>query len=170
MEYRIVVKPAFKFIGYALETSTADGRNQREIPAFWQRYIANRGWEQIPNAVRRDTPVELGICADMNMETCTFTYLIGMETESFDNAPDDLVCREFPEAEYAVFTTPKATRAEFVPTIQATWKAIFEEWFPRSGYEHAGTAEIEWYDDRSGPNAGDEQQIDIYIPIRRKGG
>lgn len=170
MDYRIETKPAFKLIGYALETSCVEGRNLKEIPAFWQRHIENEGWKRIPNAAYPDRPVELGISTDMNMESGVFTYLIGMEVNHFDNVPDDLVCREFPEAEYAVFTTPKAERQKFSLTIQATWKAIFEEWFPHSGYEHAGGPEIEWYDERSGPNAGDEQQMDIYIPIKRSAG
>lgn len=167
MEYRIVKKPAFKFVGYAIRTSNEDGRSNREIPAFWQRHIESKGWERIPHAVHKDKPVELGICTDMKMDDSEFTYLIGMEVERFDDVPQDLVCREFPEAEYAVFTTPKATLETFTSTIQATWKAIFEEWFPHSGYEYAGTIEMEWYDDRSGPDAGDEQQMDIYIPVRR---
>jgi len=168
MEYRIETKPAFKFIGYALQTTCVDGQNLRDIPAFWQRHIAAEGWRRVPNAIHKDRPVELGICTDMNVDTGEFTYLIGMEAEYFEGVPEDLVCREFPEAEYAVFTTPKATREQFSPTIQATWSAIYGEWFPHSGYEHAGGPEIEWYDERSGPDAGDEQQMDIYLPVKRK--
>ena len=35
MEPQIVTKSAFKVAGYELKTSTRDGANMREIPAFW---------------------------------------------------------------------------------------------------------------------------------------
>ncbi|WP_123041848.1 AraC family transcriptional regulator [Cohnella candidum] len=166
MDYRIVDKPAFKWIGYALETTSEEGQNHRDIPAFWQHYISNRLGSRIPNAANS---AELGICTDFDMETCKFTYLIGMEAERFDNVPEDLVCREFPGVTYAVFTTPKAKPEDFPKTIQATWASIFGEWFPHSGYEHAGAAEFELYDERSNPEVDGFQQMDIYIPIKRKG-
>jgi AraC family transcriptional regulator len=168
MDYRMVTKPGFKLIGYGLETSSQDGRNLQEIPAFWQRYLADKGWERIPNAVFRDSPVELGICTDFDMENGSFTYVIGMEAEHFEGVPDDLVCREFPEATYAVFTTPKVAQEQFSSSIQATWKSIFEEWFPHSGYEHAGAAEFEWYDQRAHADKNEQLQMDIYIPVRKK--
>ncbi|WP_235947530.1 AraC family transcriptional regulator [Paenibacillus glycinis] len=166
MDYRIAKKPAFKVIGYELQT-TNDGENLKEIPAFWQEYLKN-GWEKkIPNRVHADSPVELGICHGFDMDAGTFLYLIGMEATDFDNVPDGLICREFGEAEYAVFSTPKVPEEQFSPSIQSTWQAIFGEWFPHSGYEHAGKPEFELYDERCGP--GNELwQMDIYVPVKRK--
>jgi AraC family transcriptional regulator len=167
MEYRIVTKPAFKVIGYELRTSTCNGENLQKIPAFWQEYLQN-GWShRIPNRVHRESPVELGICHSFDMESGTFTYMIGMEVEHFEGVPDDLVCREFMAAEYAVFTTPKVPHEQFSSSIQSTWKSIFEEWFPHSGYEHAGTPEFELYDERCHPDRP-EVQMDIYIPVKRR--
>ncbi|WP_308637498.1 AraC family transcriptional regulator [Paenibacillus silvisoli] len=168
MEYRLVTKPAFKVIGYELQTSTNDGENHRQIPAFWQEYLKN-GWSpRIPNRIHKDSPVELGICHGFDMASGQFKYLIGMEAEHFENVPEDLVCREFDAAEYAVFSTPKVTPDQFSNSIQSTWGSIFGEWFPHSGYEHAGTSEFELYDYRCGP--GNELwQMDIYVPVKRKG-
>ncbi|TJY42703.1 AraC family transcriptional regulator [Cohnella pontilimi] len=168
MEYRIVTKPAFKLIGHALETCTQEGKNHEDIPAFWQRYIANKGWERIPNAVHRENPVELGVCTDFDMEKGTFLYVIGMEAEHFEGVPDDLVCREIPEATYAVFTTPLVPRDQFPASIQSTWMSVFNEWFPHSGYEHSGEVEFEWYDERSNSQKHDLVQMDIYIPVKKK--
>ena len=167
MDYRLETKPAFKVIGYEIQTTGA-GENVKEIPEFWQTYIQN-GWSKsIPNRLHSDKVVELGICHRFNMEDGTFYYLIGMEAESFDDVQEGLVCREFGEAEYAVFTTPAVPEGQFLPSIQTTWHAIYNEWFPHSGYEHAGKPEFELYDERCGP--GNEQwQMDIYIPIKRKG-
>lgn len=167
MEYRIITKPAFKVVGYEIRTSTNNGENLQQIPAFWQQYLKN-GWSKsIPNRIHPDSPVELGICHSFDMDSGTFTYLIGMEAEHFEGVPDGLVCREFMSAEYAVFTTPKVPHDQFSPSIQSTWKSIFAEWFPHSGYEHAGTPEFELYDERCHPDKPDAQ-MDIYIPIKHK--
>ncbi|MBP3965400.1 AraC family transcriptional regulator [Paenibacillus lignilyticus] len=167
MNYRIETKPAYKVIGYELTTSTNDGENQRQIPAYWQEYLKN-GWAgRIPNRVHKDNPVELGICHSFDMATGSFKYLIGMEAETFDNVPEDLVCREFGAAEYAVFTTPKVPSEQFSNSIQSTWGAIFGEWFPHSGYEHSGAAEFELYDYRCHPDQ-ELVEMDIYVPVKRK--
>ncbi|KIL37621.1 AraC family transcriptional regulator [Cohnella kolymensis] len=170
MDYRIVTKPAFKLIGYELRTTSEEGQNNKEIPAFWQRYLEERKGERIPNAVHKDSVVELGLCTDFEMDTSRFSYIIGMEAEHFGNVPEDLVCREFPEATYAVFTTPKARHEDFVSSIQSTWMTIFGEWFPHSGYEHSGGPEFEWYDERCHQDKHELLQIDIYIPVKKKEG
>ena len=172
MQYRIEKKPAFRVIGYALRTSHVDGRNHREIPAFWQQYLANRWWETIPVASRGEEAFELGICHDFDMQTGEFTYLIGMEChpgQPEEPLAEPLVSSSFPEATYAVFTTPAVPHAEFSFSIQATWKAIFEEWFPHSGYEHAGGAEFELYDRRSNAQKNELVQMDIYISVKPQG-
>jgi AraC family transcriptional regulator len=168
MDYQLKTKPAFKLIGYELKTSCREGENSREIPAFWSSYLQEKKSIRIPNRVQTDSQVELGICTDFNMETGDLTYIIGMEATDFEGVPTDLVCREFPEARYAVFTTPMITQDQFVASIQSTWRSIFEEWFPHSGYEHAGGAEFELYDDRCNPSKNELIQMDIYIPIKEK--
>jgi AraC family transcriptional regulator len=115
-----------------------------------------------------ESPVKLGICTDFNLENGEFTYIIGMEVTDFDAVPAELVCREFPEARYAVFNTPKVTPDLFSSSIQHTWRAIFEEWFPHSDYEHAGSAEFELYDERSHSDKNELVQMEIYIPIKER--
>ncbi|PWK06664.1 AraC family transcriptional regulator [Tumebacillus permanentifrigoris] len=160
----IVTKSAFKLIGYALETNCNEGQNHVEIPAFWQRYMNEKLGDHIPNKLRPD--VELGVCANFQPETGVLTYVIGFEADSFDNVPEGMVCYTIPEATYAVFTTPPASDAEFGQTIQQAWGQAFSEWFPTSGYEHAGTSEFEWYDKRCWSES--DKQMDIYIPIAKK--
>ncbi len=167
MNYRTVTKPAFKVIGYELKTSTNNGENFQQIPAFWQNYLKNSWSQNIPNRIHKDSSIELGICHRHNMESGEFSYIIGMEAESLEGIPEGLVGHEFLGAEYAVFTTPKVPMEQFSPSIQSTWKAVFEEWFPHSDYEHAGTPEFELYDERCHPDKS-LVQMDIYVPIKRK--
>lgn len=164
MKPTIVTKPAFKVIGYALETSVNEGRNHVDIPAFWQHYLREQLWKNIPNKVRPD--VELGICGSFVPETGALTYIIGYEVDTFEGLPEGLVTYTVPEATYAVFTTPKCAEADFPASIQSTWASIYQNWFPTSGYEHDGKPEMEWYDDRCRKDT--DLEMDIYLPIMKK--
>jgi AraC family transcriptional regulator len=167
MDYRIETKPGFDLVGYALETSFKDGRNTKEIPVFWQDYLKKDLGEKIPNRLHEDEFIELGLCTDYNLDTGTFTYIIGMEAASLENVPSNMVARSFPETTYAVFTTPKVKEEEFPTSIHQTWKKIFAEWFPHSGYEHAGMFEFERYDEKCHADKNELLQIEIYIPVKK---
>ncbi|HEY5467039.1 MAG TPA: helix-turn-helix domain-containing protein, partial [Clostridia bacterium] len=79
MEPKILEKPAAKIAGYALRTTSVDGKNNREIPAFWMAYL-NDGRMQalhgVPGIVSHN---ELGLCVGTNMDTGEFDYVIGVE-------------------------------------------------------------------------------------------
>jgi AraC family transcriptional regulator len=67
---------------------------------------------------------------------------------------------EIPGGLYALFRTPVSTHADFVNTIERTWKYIQTEWLPQSGYRRRGHYEFECYLEQS--RAFSEK---IYIPI-----
>lgn len=161
MEYRIETYPAMRIIGYAIQTTTADGLNSTEIPAFWQAYMRDQLGAKVPGKKRPE--VELGVCTTLD-ENGTFRYIIGFETDDNTEVPEGMVDYTIPEATYAIFTTPPADRADFTDSIQSTWNKIFSEWFPTSGYEQAYAPDFEWYDQRCWPDKG--QQMDIYIPVQ----
>ena len=164
MDMKLIKKPAFHIMGYDLKTRNTNGENNREIPKFWQHYIQNNLGAQIPNPLHQNQ--ELGLCTDYNTTTGEFVYMIGMEVAEETQAPEGLSYRSFPEMEYAVFTTPKASEENFTQSIQQTWVEIFSKWFPDSGYEHNGKVEFELYDERC--YGKDNKQIDIYIPVQKK--
>nr|WP_276203862.1 GyrI-like domain-containing protein [Fictibacillus enclensis] len=146
-----------------MKTTSEDGRNLKDIPVFWQDYLRDPQMRKaIPN--KKHPSVELGICTNFNPDNGTFSYFICSEVTTAENAPSGLVLKHIPETKFAVFTTPSVPDDEFSNSIQATWRFVFKEWFPSSGYEHAGGLEIEWYDERSANP--DSMQMDILIPIK----
>jgi AraC family transcriptional regulator len=88
-----------------------------------------------------------------------FSYIIGSEVTHTDNVPDDMVSREILEANYAVFTA----RGTMPDSIQNMIKYIYQEWLPKSKYQHAHSPEFELYDERS--DDSENAEVDIYIPI-----
>ena len=101
------------------------------------------------------------------MASGKFIYCIGVEVGSYDGLSEELYQREVPAATYAVFSTPPAARAVFVDSIQNTWRYIYNEWLPTSGYEYTeGCADFERYGEAC---MGDENlTIDICIPIAKR--
>lgn len=167
MQPKIVFRPSCKIAGFELQT-TADGSNQREIPAFWDRYFAENWCSVLHQQINPVSHHELGICFPSDPATGRFSYVIGVEVENYDRVPAELFRAELPAATYAVFTTPPADRAngQFSAAIQGTWQYIWDEWFPSSGYEYAaGAVDFELYDERSSGDTG--LVMDIYVPIRR---
>lgn len=109
-----------------MKTSNKEGKNLKDIPVFWDRYLQNNLASNITNRKHTDQYVELGMCTDFNLEAGDFTYIIGMEVTGFDGVSNELAQRTFPEATYAVFTTPKVPHKDMVSSLQQTWKSIFQ--------------------------------------------
>ncbi|RLC58612.1 MAG: hypothetical protein DRH89_00625 [Candidatus Cloacimonadota bacterium] len=63
--------------------------------------------------------------------------------------------------EVAVFTHEGS-----LDNLSETYKYIYEEWLPKSGYELADGDEVEWYDSRFKYDSADSQ-MDIHIPIKK---
>ncbi len=166
MEPRIYTKPTAKIAGLSIRTSSVDGRNNREIPAFWMSSMQDGSLDKLHALHGVLSHSELGLCVQVNMETGEFDYVIGLEVADLTAVPDTFYKMELPECTYAVFTTPPAEPAEFSKTIQGTWMFIYSEWFPSSGYEFAaGHPDFEHYGMEPGK---DKQTCDIYIPIVKK--
>ncbi|MCQ6563171.1 AraC family transcriptional regulator [Paenibacillus mendelii] len=169
LEPKIITKPGIGIIGYALETTFEGNRKKREIPAFWAHFNVEGLEARLYELINPKEHGEFCICFPPNLETGSFTYVIGVKSDSFDSAVEGMFTGTVPEATYAVFTTPPADYADggFVQAIAGTWRYIYEEWFPGSGYEFApGKVDFEFYDERCHSQTG--AVMEIYIPIIKR--
>ncbi len=164
MQYRIEQVPSMRILGFSLQTSTVEGENHKDIPAFWQKYMREQWASRVPGKLHPN--VELGVCTTVD-EDGTFRYIIGFEVDETAEVQEGLTEFRIPPATYAIFTTPPAGEADFTSSIQQTWDEIFTNWFPSSGYEQVAAPDFEWYDERCWPKEG--KQIDIYIPVQPAG-
>jgi AraC family transcriptional regulator len=101
----------------------------------------------------------LGICVDKSKAKSNhIDYWIAAAHEG--ETPDRFEKMEVPAAKWAVFEVHGA----MPDAMQKAWKQIFSEWFPSSGYEHAGTPELEVYpeEDASSPDFYSE----VWIPVK----
>lgn len=163
VEPQIMVRPACKIAGYELKTTCIDGKNFKEIPAFWASMTPEH-FTTLHNRLHVAHHSELGICFPPDKETGNFSYVIAMEVHDHEGVPQDMFRGELPEATYAVFAVPEAESTqspEFSQAIQGTWKYIYDTWFPGSGYEFAeGKVDFERYYEGA--------KVEVYIPIVKK--
>ncbi len=161
MDYRIVEKNAFQVIGKAIETTSVEGENSRDIPKFWQESNQNGTVDRLISLAGRPDAI-LGICMDMVMENSTFTYMIAVDNKTGVEAPEGFVVREIPAHTWAVFTSI----GPMPHAIQEIWRRVFQEWFPATGYEHAGGSEMELYPE--GYVNADDYRCEVWVPIVKK--
>ncbi len=159
MDYRIVERDAFQVVGKVKRFCTKDGEHLRRIPEFWGECDQNGTWDRLgPYA---DGRASLGICLEMEYGKEHFTYMIGVESEAAPRG-SEFAARIIPASTWAVFTSI----GPLPGAIQELTSRIYREWFPATGYEHAGTAEMEVYP------AGDTQAADycceVWVPIKKK--
>ncbi len=190
MKYRIEEREAIDVIGPTLRTGSDGGRNLREIPAYWQECMQNGSFGKLVAACG---PMGiLGICLPAaDARTGEFDYMIGVEagavpgTESgAGSVPDSGQERSKSErlpAEWKRARIPASTYGVFeslgpMPlSIQEVWKRVFSEWFPASGYEHAGTPDFEVYPpfmpgDPRGDGDSPECYAEVWVPLRKSAG
>ena len=160
----IVSLPGFCARGFFMRTTSEDNQRDNVIPRYWQQ-LGQSG--TIRSLACEAGPLGLlGICWDYDKLTSSFAYAVAVESpsEPGSHRPDESISLLVPPATYAVF--PLATSLPDV--IQATWKAIYGEWFPDSGYEHAGTPEFESFNVPGKPVRTDLPQSAIWVPIRSR--
>jgi len=161
MDYRIESGPEYRLTGISLACTSADGSNFKDIPAFWDGIMKDGRWNQLFNRRGKNLGV-CGVCHAADMKTGEFTYSIAIEThESMDGMPEGCESFAVPPSTWAKF----ASRGPLFPNYQDMIKRIYSEWFPASGKEHAGTAEIEYYPCEKDLN-DPEYYAEYWVPIK----
>ena len=89
-------------------------------------------------------------------------YYIGILSSEAHGDLTGTVQLELAGGLYAVFSTPKADKFDFVNRIHATWDFIHRKWLPESGYQRGTGHDFETYQESSR-----EYSEQIFIPIRK---
>ncbi len=173
MNPNIVTKPAFKVVGYGIKTNISNGSYTKDVASFWSNYEGENLETKLYSTLNPPKHGEIGLCIPCQGEDGGAIYLLGVMVENFENATEDMIKVEVPEATYAVFTTPPVdtTREdnpdEFPGVIRNTWKYIFEKWFKDNDYVFdESKMDFEFYDERC--HWRKDTVMDIYVPIIKK--
>lgn len=146
----IVDGPALLIAGIA---RTYSGSNAA-MPAQWGEFASWLG--HVPS---QRGNVAYGVL--YNDTESGIDYLTGVEVDGFERVPATLARLRIASHRYAVFQHPG-----HVSTISATWRAIWSDWFPRSGFRAADAPMFERYPETFDPATG-SGGFEIWIPLER---
>ncbi|WP_112180339.1 AraC family transcriptional regulator [Paraliobacillus zengyii] len=156
MQVKVVEREAFQIVGIKREFSLVDKENLVGIPKMWDKINEEGTGERLFKLNNGPVKSVVGVCVEKDSQS--IDYWIGTAHEG--SAPDGLSTLEIPATKWVVFEV----HGPMPDAMQNAWKQIISEWFPSSGYKHAGTPELEVYSDED-PSSPDLYS-EIWIPVK----
>ncbi|MCC3372711.1 AraC family transcriptional regulator [Cohnella sp. REN36] len=162
MDYRIVEKEGFEAVGKSIRLK--DGEQPR-IAELWG--ACHRDGTVARLNAFGDDDLLYGICLDMQPGVGEFTYMVAgrigaSRAHAATDAADGLQRASIPTATWAIFPCVGALPG----AIQSVFSRIYQEWFPATGYEHAGGPEMEVYP--AGDTTAEHYRCEIWVPVVKK--
>lgn len=145
------VIPAFNIIGIEIRTTNENGQSGQDIPALWQRFMAEGVLQKIPNKVD-DTLY----CMYTNYEkdhTKPYSTILGCKVSSLDFIPEGMSGKRVEEAHYSIVTA-KGNIMEGM--VFAEWVKIWNSTLSRTF-----TADYEVYGEKA--QNLENAEVDIYL-------
>lgn len=164
MNFRIENHEAIKMTGLPLRATTEGDKSFETIPAFWDRIMKDKSFEQLQMSIPGGSRLGvMGVSAgDWDPKTHEFTYLIAIESPvDRSRLPAGCVDMTAKAGTWAIFES----RGPLPKSIQNTIKRIYGDWFPTSGYEHAGGPELEVYS--MGDTGSADYYCEVWIPVKK---
>ncbi len=161
MKHHIESKPGFRVIGRRKQFTTKDGLNFKLIPLWWSEFLNSPDYEKLI-ALSKKQPGKVTAGALLGIDwgspdSVEFAYGIGVEvSKSFSSTLFETT--EIPAATWAIFKCA-------LNKTQETYKYIFSEWFPFSGYKLDAVPHIEVYPP---PNPDGKMKCELWMPITKK--
>ncbi len=158
MDYRMEEKPKMRFVGWKETVSKVNENNFQRIPLIWNEVYENGMYEKIEQLSNQKPSGVLGICSDFEEDSLGY-YIASATNQEVPQGMEEIVV---PAGLWVIFPCV----GPLPGAMQAVWKKIYTEWFPSSGYEHAGEAEIEWYSEGEGD--AHDYLSEIWIPVVKR--
>lgn len=158
MQYKVVEKESFEVIGIKEGFSYGNGENLSGIPKMWDKANQDGTCDLLLCKNNGIVKGVLGVCVDKSKTDKQMDYWIAAAHDG--ETPDGYLKMEVPASKWAIFEV----HGPMPDAIQNVWKQIYSEWFPSSGYEHAGTPDLEVY--TAGNGADPDYYSEVWIPIK----
>lgn len=161
MQKELVSRPEIKLVGLSVRTNNKDEMNPKtaKIASVWRDFYELNVAEKIPD--RTNKGVLISVYTEyMTDENGPYTYFLGEEVNSFEDAPIELDRMVIEDATYQRFTTSTGPMPKIV--IDA-WMRIWNMSPADFGGTRAYVADFEVYDERASDPAN--AVVDIYIGV-----
>lgn len=144
-----------KIIGISARTTNKDGQAAADLEKLWQKFTAENIVDKIENKTSSDIYC---VYTDYKSDyTEDYTVLIGPEVSDFENIPDGLLGREFPEQKFKKFVA----KGEMPNAVMETWQTI---WNNDSALNRAYTYDYERYTEKSFQK--ENAEVEIFVAVK----
>jgi len=144
MEYRIEKKEAFSVYGIEGIFTTDDGKNQHDIPMFWQECFEAGRYDKLLRSTNEPLSRIHAICDYRKTGGNTFPYMLFAYRTPTCNT-DGFVQVDVPAATWAIFKTEKHTQEQTASVFQNLVRRIYTDWLPTAAYSKVDGYELELY-------------------------
>jgi len=144
----------FSVIGVSVRATNENGQSGNDIPALWNKFMAEGIIEKIPNKV--DSSIYC-IYTDYEKDhTKPYTTIIGCKVMNLDSIPQGMVGKTFEEANYS----------KHVAKGNILEGLVFNEWTKiwNSGMQRSFTADFEVYGEKA--RNPENAEVDIFVAIK----
>ena len=164
--FRVEKRPGFYIAGVVLRTSQ-ELSSIAQQPALFNSFPMDEVDNRIYAQARPEEHGEYTISFPVN--TGLFRLVEGVKVDNLENVDSSLYVDWVPPALCGIFSPPPTfgDKMEFAENIIRTWKYIYSQWLPHSGYMlDANGLDYEFYDERCHGNG--PYSMDICVPLVRK--
>ena len=145
---------SFSIIGIAVRTTNENGQAAKDIPALWNRFIAEEIAAMIPG--KKDQSIYCVYTDYEKDHTRPYTTIIGCRVDNLKNIPEGMVGKTFHEQNYSMHTA-------MGNLLQG---AVYNEWVKiwNSDLSRTFTADFEVYGDKA--TYPENAAVDIFIAVK----
>lgn len=145
---------AFKIIGISVRTSNVNGKAAQDIPALWQKFMAQETAKNIPNLIDESAYAVYTNYEGDHMKP--YDTIIGCKVSSLDKIPDGMVGHEITGGTYAEFLS----KGDLMQgAVISTWTEIWNT----PDLKRVYSSDFELYDQRAKDMSNAEVPILVAI-------
>jgi len=164
MEVTIVEREPMTIVGWAakfIHIRSPEANSMSVIGELWRNVFKYDLLKAMPGCLGHPTwGVIWGDPVPQRTRIDELNYLAGVPFAGVPALPEGMSYRSVPGGLYA-----KITHRGPLSGLAATVEHLYANWLPGSGYEHAGTGDLELYDERFFKE-GPEQEFDYFISVK----
>ena len=164
LQPQIVEKPALSVVGFEapfIHVLSPDSTAAEVIVPLWDKIFHNVS--SVPYRLGDAMyGVVYGRAEGERSHPDEMQYIAAAPVSEQGELPEGMVSRTVPAHTFAVFIHRGP-----IANIGDTCEAIYRQWLPQSGYEHAGIADVELYDQRFCYDS-DESEMEYWISVKPK--
>ena len=157
MKYRITQREAFQVFGVHTSISANMEEAFVQVPEFCQKCDEELVPDEI-NALLGRFDDNFTISALYDHSETSFQYMLCQYLPKGLAVPEKFTILDVPAATWAVFDVPNTD-------VQDTWRRVWSEWFPTSGYETVKGVQFEMYYGLASHQNG---FAELWVPVKKK--